>query len=75
MAHTLKVIERDLQHVSGLRLLAHYPGLNFAVTYSTMLMGYTVFASLATLFLSRSRVLRHAVLFSSSIVQDEGVTA
>ena len=43
------------------------PGFNFAMTYNTKLMGSTVFASLAMLFLSRTRGLRggYAALFFS----------
>ena len=42
--------------MSGLRLHAHCSGLNFGMTHSTKLVGSTVFASLAMLFLSRTRV-------------------
>ena len=52
----------SVEHVSGLRLLAHCTALNFGMTYNTKLVGCTVFASLATLFLSRTQVLRCTAL-------------
>ena len=61
--YTLKVIERERRTFVWTSALCTLPGFNFAVSYNLKLMGSTVGASLATLFLSWSRVLRRTVLW------------